>query len=102
MPRSATWSSSLACRFMAELLERTIDIVDDTAHQQAVQAFLDDLRPCLHPADCLTPRATFTVFSKIEIDPETGEVSVAFTPAGLAFFRAWLRRRGLDPVMGTS
>ena len=102
MLHSADWSSTLACKFMAELLERTIDIVDEAAHQQAVKAFLDDLCPCLHPADCLDPSASFTVFSKIEIDEDTEAVSVAFTPEGLAYFRAWLRRRGLDPVMRTS
>jgi hypothetical protein len=87
---------------MDERLERTLDIVDEAAHQQAVQAVFDDLRPCLHRANGLAPRATFSVCSKIEIDPETEAVSVAFTLEGLTFFRAGLRRRGLDPVMGAS
>ena len=102
MPTAEHWSSLLACRFMAELIERTIGIVDDAAHQQAVQAFLDDLRPWLHDADRVAPRPTFTVFSEMALDPDTEEVSVVFTPEGRAFFRAWLRRRGLDPVMGAS
>jgi hypothetical protein len=87
---------------MAERLERTLGIVDEAAYQQAVQALLDDLRPCLHPGGGLAPRATFSVCSKIEINPETEAVAVAFTPQGWAFLRAELRRRGLDPVMGTS
>jgi hypothetical protein len=49
MSRRADGSSTLAGWLMAELLERTLDIVDEIAHQQAVQAFLDNLRPCLHP-----------------------------------------------------
>lgn len=102
MSRRADGSSTLAGRLMAERLERTLDIGDEAAHQQAVQAFLDDLRPCLHPGGGLAPRATFSVCSKIEINPETNAVSVAFTPEGWAFLRAELRRRGLDPVMGTS
>jgi hypothetical protein len=27
---------------------------------------------------------------------------VAFTPEGLAFFRAWLRRQGIDPTVNMS
>ena len=96
------WFSSLACRFMAELLDRTMDIVDDAAHQREVQAFLDELKPWLHLGDCPAPRPEFTVFSSINMDQETEMVSIDFTPEGLAFFRAWLRRRGMDPVMGTS
>ena len=102
MSRSTDGSLALAGRLMAERLERTLDIGDEAAHQQAVQAFLDDLRPCLHPGGGLAPRATFSVCSKIEINPETEAVSVAFTLEGLTFFRAGLRRRGLDPVMGAS
>ncbi|MDH3598959.1 MAG: hypothetical protein OEU26_04870 [Candidatus Tectomicrobia bacterium] len=97
MPRTADWSSSLACRFMAELLERTLDMVDEAAHQQAVQAFLDDLRPCLHPADGLAPRATFSVFSKIEIDLETEAVSVAFSREGWPSFGSGCAAVALTP-----
>jgi len=102
MSRRTDGSLTLAGRLMAERLERTLDIRNEAAHQQAGQAFLDDLRPCLHLGGGLAPRATFSVCSKIEINPETEAVSVAFTPQGWAIFRAGLRRRGLDPVMGTS
>jgi len=34
--------------------------------------------------------------------PETDEIFAFFTPEGLAFFRAWMRRRGLDPAMSMS
>ena len=61
MSRRADGSSTLAGRLMAERLEHTLDIGNEAAHQQAVQAFLDDLRPCLHPGGGLAPRATFSV-----------------------------------------
>ncbi len=43
-----------------------------------------------------------TLFFRLEIDQDTDQVSVEFTPEGLACFRGWLRRQGIDPVMGTS
>ena len=48
------------------------------------------------PGGCRVPGTS------LELDPDTEEVTAAFTPEGLAFFRAWLRRRGIDPVMSTS
>ena len=101
MPAAEHWSSTLACRFMAELLERTIDIVDDHAHQQAVQAFVDELRPWIPPTSG-PALSHVTLFDSLELDEQTGMVSVAFTPEGLACFRGWLRRQGLDPAMSTS
>lgn len=82
---------------MATIASTNMDIVDDAEHQQAVQPFLDELRPWLHPGDCPHPRATFTVFSEMELAPDTAQVAVVFTSEGLAFFR-----QGLGPVMGTS
>lgn len=102
MPAAEPWLSPLACQFMADLLERTIDSGDGAEHQRAVQAFLDELRPWLHRVDCPAPRATFTVFSEMALEPDRDTVSAVFTPEGLAFFRAWLRRRGLDPVLSQS
>lgn len=96
-----SWSSTLACRFMAELLERTIDIVDDHAHQQAVQAFVDELRPWIPPTSG-PARSYATLFDRLELDEQTGMVSAAFSPEGLACFRGWLRRQGLDPAMSAS
>ena len=103
MPTAESWLSPLAYRFVADLLARTRDCGDDdAAHQRTVHAFLDELRPWVHAADCPAPRDTFTVFSEMSLDPDTETVSVAFTPEGRAFFRAWLRRRGLDPIMSPS
>ncbi len=101
MPPAERWSSSLACRFMAELMERVMDIKDDAAHQRAVQAFVDELRPWMPPVDG-PPQSHAPLFSRLEIDQDTDQVSVEFTPEGLACFRGWLRRQGIDPVMSTS
>jgi hypothetical protein len=101
MSAAEPWSSSLACRFMAELLERTIGIMDDHAHQQAVQAFVDELRPWIPPTNG-PARSHATLFDSLELDEQTGMVSVAFTPEGLACFHGWLRRQGLDLAMSTS
>lgn len=102
MQTAEHWASPLACRFMAELLGHTIDIVDDLARQREVQSFLDALEPWVHPGDCPDPRAEFTVFSRIEMDESTEMISMVFTPEGLAFFRAWLRRQGIDPAISMS
>jgi hypothetical protein len=94
-------ASPLVCRFVADVLERTMDIADDAARQRAVQAFVDDLRPWMPPV-IGGARSHAPLFSRMEIEDETGKVSVAFTPEGLTCFRGWLRRQGLDPVLGTS
>ena len=94
-------ASMLVCRFVAAVLERTIDLSDDAAHQCAVQAFVNELRPWMPPiADPV--QAQTPLFATLELDEKTGRVSVEFTPEGLACFRGWLRRQGLDPVLGTS
>jgi len=98
MPAAAP-ASLLVCRFVAEVLERTIDIAGEAAHQRAVQAFVEELRPWI-PSVPLRPQAP--LFATLALDETTGLVSVEFTPEGLACFRGWLRRRGLDPALGTS
>ena len=102
MQTAGHWSSPLACRFLAELMGRTMDITDEVAYQREVQAFLDELKPWVYPGDCPDPRPEFTVFSRLEMDEYTDTVSVVFTPEGRAFFRAWMRRQGIDPAMSMS
>ena len=41
--------SMLVCRFVAAVLERTLDLSDDAAYQRAVQAFVNELRPWMPP-----------------------------------------------------
>ncbi len=101
MPSPDNWPSHLVCRFMAELLGPTISITDDVAYQRTVQAFVDELQPWMPPVSG-PPRSHASLFSRLELDDDTGEVSAEFTPEGLACFRGWLRRQGLDPMMSTS
>ena len=101
MPFAEPWSSTLVCRFVADLLDRTMDLTDEEAHQRALQVFVDELRPWIPPVHGPS-RSHATLFSSMEFDEESGQVSVAFTPEGLACFRGWLSRQGLDPLMSTS
>jgi hypothetical protein len=94
-------ASMLVCRFVAAVLERIIDITDDAIHQHALQVFVNELRPWMPPV--AGPfRVHAPLFAMLELDEKTGRVSVKFTPEGLACFRGWLRRQGLDPLLGTS
>jgi hypothetical protein len=94
-------ASMLVCRFVAAVLERTIDITDDAIHQHALQVFVNELRPWM-PSVAGPFRAHAPLFAMLELDEKTGRVLVEFTPEGLACFRGWLRRQGLDPLLGTS
>jgi hypothetical protein len=66
-----------------------------------VQAFVDELRLWM-PSVIGRTRSHAPLFSHMEIEDKTGQVSVAFTPEGLACFHGWLHRQGHDPVLGTS
>ena len=74
------------------------------AHQHALQSFLDDLTPWISPAEHPTLLTQpFTVFDHLAFTPhgdgDDENVSVALSPGGAIVFRAWLRQRGLDPLM---
>jgi hypothetical protein len=93
---------ALVCQFIAAVLQRTLDCPTPEAHQQALQAFLDDLMPWLSPGD--VPRLLgppFTLLAHVAFTPTTygddEDVAVVLSPQGAAVFRAWLRQRGLDP-----
>jgi hypothetical protein len=87
---------------MVEIWDCSTDIADQVAAERELHAFLNELEPWVDFGDCPDPRPEFTVFARIEMDWATDIVSVVFTPEGLAYFRAWMRRQGLDPVMCTS
>ena len=76
------------------------------AHQQALQGFLDDLAPWMSPAEIPTlVQQPFALFDHLAFTPRGDEdenVVVALSPAGAAVFRAWLRQRGLDPLVCSS
>jgi hypothetical protein len=98
---------TLVMQFVAALLQRTLGCPTVEAHQQALQGFLDDLTPWISPADLPTLlEQPFTVFDHLAFTPhgesDDEEVSVALSPGGAIVFRAWLRQRGLDPLVCSS
>ncbi len=93
-------SENLVMRFVAELLDRTMDITDNAAHQRAVQAFVNELLPWF-PSDA--PRQAKTrLFNRLDLDKRTDTVSIDLAPAGWICFRAWCNRQGLNPMMSSS
>ena len=100
-------SHVLVMQFVAVLLQRTLGCPTVEAHQQALQGVLDDLTPWISPADLPTLLAQpFTVFDHLAFTPsgdgDDEHVSVALSPGGAIVFRAWLRQRGLDPLVCSS
>jgi hypothetical protein len=100
-------SHVLVVQFVAALLQRTLGCPTVEAHQQALQGFLDDLTPWISPADLPTLLAQpFIVFDHLAFTPhgdsDDADVSVALSPGGAIVFRAWLRQRGLDPLVCSS
>jgi hypothetical protein len=92
--------------FIAALLQRTLGCPTAEAHQQALQGFLDDLTPWITPAELPTLlEQPFTLFDHLALTPRGDgdeDVSVALSPGGEVVFRAWLRQRGLDPLVCSS
>jgi hypothetical protein len=74
-------------------------------HQHALQGFLDDLTPWISPVELPTfLEQPFTLFDHLAFTPhgDDEDVSVALSPGGKIVFRAWLRQRGLDPLVCSS
>jgi hypothetical protein len=100
-------SHVLVVQFVAALLQRTLGCPTAEAHQHALQGFLDDLTPWISPADLPTLLAQpFTLFDHLAFTPhgesDDEDVSVALSPGGTIVFRAWLRQRGLNPLVCSS
>ena len=97
---------ALLLQFLGVLLQRTVDCPTVAAHQQALQGFLDDLTPWVSPADLPTLLGPpFTLFDHLAFTPrgdDDEDVWIALSPGGAIVFRAWLRQRGLDPLMCSS
>ena len=97
---------ALVMQFVAALLQRTLGCPTVEAHQHALQGFLDDLTPWISPAELPTLlQQPFTLFDHLAFTPRGGDdedVSVALSPGGEIVFRAWLRQRGLDPLVCSS
>jgi hypothetical protein len=100
-PHTMSALSALTCQFLAELLKHTDDAPTPAVHRKRLRAFIEELQPWVDVADCpAPPRRVFTLFEELSVDEEDGEtIWGTFTPEGLAFFRAWLRRRGIDPLL---
>jgi hypothetical protein len=88
-------------QFLAELMTATQGATTPPAFQRAVQAYCEELRPWVLPADVpSTPRAVFALFEECTIDEETDAIQVRFSPEGAVFFRAWRRQRGIMEATG--
>jgi hypothetical protein len=98
---------TLVVQFGAALLQRTLGCPTVEAHQHALQGFLDDLTPWISPAALPTlVQQPFTLFDHLAFTPDGDgddeDVQVALSPGGEIVFRAWLRQRGLDPLVCSS
>ena len=96
---------ALVMQFVAALLQRTLGCPTVEAHQHALQGFLDDLTPWISPAELPTlVQQPFTLFDHLAFTPrgDDEDVSVALSLGGKVVFRAWLRQRGLDPLVCSS
>ena len=97
---------ALVMQFVAALLQRTLGCPTVEAHQHVLQGFLDDLTPWISPADLPTlVRQPFALFDHRAFTPrgdDDEDVWVALSPGGEVVFRAWLRQRGLDPLVCSS
>ena len=96
-------SHALVSPFVAALLQHILGCPTVEAHQHALQGFLDDLTPWISPMELPTFLAQpFTLFDDLAFTPRGDgdeDVSVALSPGGEVVFRAWLRQRGLDPLV---
>jgi hypothetical protein len=96
----------LVMQFVAALLQRTLGCPTVEAHQHALQGFLDDLTPWINPAELpMLVRQPFTLFDHLAFTPrgdDDVDVWGALSLGGKIVFRAWLRQRGLDPLVCSS
>ena len=95
---------ALVMQFVAALLQRTLGCPTAEAHQQVLQGVLDDLTPWISPVELPTlVQQPFALFDHLAFTPQgdgdDANVSVALSPGGKVVFRAWLRQRGLDPLV---
>jgi len=96
---------ALVMQFVAALLRCTLGCLTVEAHQHALQDFLDDLTPWISPVELPTLlEQPFALFDHLAFTPrgDDEDVSVALSPGGKIVFRAWLRQRGLDPLVCSS
>ena len=107
MSAQTPYRDTLVVHFCGDLLQRTMDATTAAAHQQALHGFLEELSPWVLPHELPTLLGpALPLFDACEFPPTadgTAEaVTVALSPQGEVLFRAWLRRRGLDPFRSSS
>ena len=107
MRDQAPYRDTLVVHFLGDLLRRTMDAPTAAAHQQALQGFLEDLSPWVLPHELPTLLGpAFSLFDACEFTPTADgtdeNMAVLLSPQGEVIFRAWLRRRGVDPVLCSS
>jgi hypothetical protein len=84
----------LAFEFVAELMQVTDGTDTAAAFQQALQTYVNELRPWLRERDVPeTVRSTFSLFDACEESAQTDDLRIQFSPEGDALFRAWVRRQ---------
>jgi hypothetical protein len=98
---------ALVMQFVAALLQRTLSSPTVEAHQHALQSFLDDLTPWITPVELpILLEQSFTLFDHLAFTPHGDgndeAMTVGLSPGGEIVFRAWLRQRGLDPLVCSS
>jgi hypothetical protein len=83
---------TLVLQCVAGLLQRTLGWPTVEAHQHVLQGFVE--LPTL-------VQQPFTLFDHLAFAPrgDDEDVWVALSPRGEIVFRAWLRQRGLDPLV---
>ena len=84
----------LLLHFLADLMTATDAAATPGAFERAVQAYFEDLRPWVCPADApSTSRAVFPLFADCTMREDTEVTAVRLSPEGEAFFRTWVRRQ---------
>lgn len=107
MSSQTPYGATLLRHFFGDLLHRTMEAPTAAAHQQALQGFLEELSPWVLPHELPTLLGpAFPLFDACELTPTADgtdeDVAVALSPQGEVLLRAWLRRRGVDPLLCSS
>jgi hypothetical protein len=96
-------SYALVMPFVAALPQRTLGCPTVEAHQHTLQGFLEDLTPWINLVELpMLLEQLFTLFDHLAFTPRDDDdenVWVALSSGGEIVFRAWLRQRGLDPLV---
>ena len=101
---SHTQYENLQREFIMHLLKQTRRSPATEVYLYLMQTFIDSLARYLDPPDsALLIREPFTMFDELCFIPnghgDDEDVYVSLSPQGNVIFRAWLRRRGIDPYV---